>query len=146
MPQVVFDLAKNDEIQEQRKKLVGIPSSGSQIEYSRALAYVEAMSKVPREDFTAGVMHRYIEGLSIIGDYAQAYELSGDKMYKDVDDAITGKNKQCKCKPTVTMVLEGGKPVQKEYSNIFVRTRVYDQLKHQFVNLNACNTCGRLTV
>ncbi len=146
IPRVVFDLEKNDEIQEQRRKLISIPTTGSQIRYNRATAYINAMCKVPREDFTVGMMDRYIESLAVVGDYGQAYELSGEKIYKAIDDALRGKTKPCKCKPTVAITLEQGKPVETMYSNIFTKTRVFDQMTRQFVNLNACNTCGKLTV
>lgn len=145
IPTVVFDLAKNDEIQEQRKKLVNIPT-GSQWEYARAMAYVEATAKIPREDLSATQMARYTVALANIGDYEQAYELTGEKIYQDIDKALKGKTKQCKCKGTTSHELENGRPVQKEFSNIFVKTKVYDQMKRQFVALKQCNVCYRIFI
>lgn len=145
-PRIGYDLEKNDAIQEERKKLVSVPTTGSQIQYSRAMAYITAMRDIPREDFTAGMMRRYIESLAIVGDYEHAYELSGEQIYKDIDDALTNKTEPCDCSPTKDIQLENGVPVTKEYSNIYTKTRVYDQVTRQFINLNACNVCGRLTV
>lgn len=144
IPQVEFDVEADDAIQAKRRKLFGTPTSGSQIEYSRALAYVEAMSILPREDMTEGVFNRYIDALTVIGDYAQAYSLTKDSTYNAIDKAIQGKTKKCKCKGVTQTVLENGRPKTTQFASQFVKKRVYDIVKQKHVDLMCCNQCLNL--
>ena len=140
LPKVVFDVQKNDAEQLALKKRSGnLPSN---IEYQRALAYVTAMCEIPRVDFTQGQMERYIRALADIDDYAQAYELSGEATYKEIDDAL--RSGKCKCKDVTTTILENGRPKTVTHPNAFVKKQVFDLMKQAHVNLMCCNKCLKL--
>ena len=144
IPHVEFDLEKNDAEQAKRKKLVNSPTSGTQIEYRRALAYIEAMAVVPREDFTAGVMKRYTEALALIGDYAQAYELSGEEYYDHVDQALLGKTEKCSCTGASITTIVDGRPKTTVFPSTFVKKKIYDARQQKHIPLMCCNVCLRL--
>lgn len=139
------DIEAHLEIQAERAKRISIPT-GSRWQYDRDMAYVEQTNKIPREDLTATQMRRFIESVARIGDYGLAYELSGEDIYKQIDKALRGKSKQCKCKGAVTTELVDGRPKQVRHSATFVKSKVYDMMQKRFVPLMQCNECYKLFI
>ena len=139
------DIATHLEIQAERAKRISIPT-GSRWQYDRDMAYVEQTSQIPREDLTTTQMSRYIESVARIGDYGLAYDLSGEEAYNEIDLALRGKSKKCKCKGVVTTELKDGRPKQVTHSPLFVKQKIYDSMQRKFVPLMQCNVCHKLFV
>lgn len=130
-----------------RQKMLDLGQlSQSRLQYQREIAVIEELNKIPREDLSARQFARYTKALANVGDYAQAFDLTGEQFYSDVDKALKGKTKQCKCKPVESFELENGEVKIKTFPQTFAKQTVFDEMSQTFKDLMQCNACGQLFI
>ena len=133
--------AEIDEEQMRRAALLNISMSPSQREFARACAMIKSFEEYHTLPLAA--VAPYADALAMVGDYAKAYELTGNETYKQIMDAMAVR-KTCTCPDTVDTVMENGQPVQKTYSRFFVKRQVYKD--RTWYDLKQCNKCGLMTL
>jgi hypothetical protein len=92
-----------DEQQRALAKRIGLQASPEQRILARAIARIEELNKIPRTDWTQKQLIRYIEALDMAGRFNEAYDLTGDRKYSELWDAIWKDDEEiCGCPDTPT--------------------------------------------
>lgn len=113
--------------------------------FARADAVLTELSAIPRDDLSTEQFNRFVDALIQIGEYQEAYKLTGNAEYKAIWSVIKGKHKLCKCPDTEEWAMVEGKPVQNVHSRLFVRKKVWHIFDQKEVSLMMCNKCGALS-
>lgn len=148
LPSIPFptpeQLKEIDIEQARRARLLSIASNDNQRTFARAMAEVESYRQYT--ELPKSAIEPYAQALAIIGHYDDAYKLTKDKLYKDIAKALTTKGRMCKCKDTITFEMVDSKPVEKTYSRMFVKRKVFSTIDGKWHDLMACNICSKVTV
>ena len=130
---------------EQAEMAERFPASGRQ--FNRAKAVLTELNAIPREDWGQRQFNSYVDALVEMGEFDVAYELTRDKKYKQIWDAINGKTKLCKCKDYESVELDkNNQPVTVRHSRLFVRSEMWNVKTGAMANIIMCNVCGRVTL
>lgn len=130
---------------EQAEMAVRFNASGRK--FDRAYAIIKEMNEIPREDWGQRQFGYYVDALVELGEYDTAYELTKDKKYKKIWDAINGKVlKECKCRDWESTEMVEGKPTLVKHTRFFVKQEIWNVKTGKTANLVACNVCGRAFV
>jgi hypothetical protein len=132
-----------DEQQRALAKRIGLQASPEQRILARAIARIDELNKIPRTDWTQKQLIRYIEALDMAGRFNEAYDLTGDRKYSELWDAIWKDDEEiCDCPDTPDVVMENNRPVEVVHSRHFTRRRVYSLQHDKHVDLIVCNKCS----
>jgi hypothetical protein len=140
-PTMTPEMQKTIDI-EQRKMSSRFDTSPGARNLMRARAIVAESATIPIEDLSPRQKMYYADALATLGHYAQAFEISGDEIYREIAEAFT--NKECKCKDSKTHVLKDEKPELVTHSRFYKKQNIY--VDGVWKSLVACNQCQNLTV
>jgi hypothetical protein len=108
----------------------------------RARAVVAESATIPIVDLSPRQKMYYADALATLGNYQQAFEISGNEKFREIAEAFT--NKECKCKDSQTHILKDGKPEPITHSRFYKRQSIY--VDGVWASLIACNMCQNLFV
>lgn len=127
---------------EQRKMSSRFDTSPGARNLMRARAVVAESATIPIEDLSPRQKGYYADALATLGNYAQAFVVSGNEEFQKIAEALT--NEECDCKDTVTHILKDDKPELVTRSRLYKKRGIYFAGKWR--SLMACNKCNRLFV
>jgi hypothetical protein len=112
--------------------------------FDTANALLTELNAIPREDWSPRQFSNYVDALVMLGEFDVAYELTKDKKYKQIWDAIEGKTKkECKCRDWESTEMVDGKPAQVKHSRFFVKQEIWNVKTGSMSKIITCNVCGR---
>lgn len=139
--------AEADAEQQRLAKTLNLSASPSQRELARALAIIESYSVYDADNpLPASAIPVYAEALVTAGRYEDAYDLTGDKLYREIANAFDPNAPKCECPDTSYVEMVDGRPVLHTHSRFFVRRKIYSRETASWHDLKACNKCGRLGI
>lgn len=146
-PLTVTQMSKNDAEQKERgtKFQERFNVSPERLKWARAEATIKELDAIPREDFSARQSGHYVDALSVLGRYNEAFEMTGDDRFKDIWDAVW-ESKPCGCADFETVELEGNKVVKRSYSRRFKKALIYSLKLNSWANLMQCSDCNDICV
>ena len=117
-------------------------ASGHQ--FDTANAVLTELNAIPREDWSPRQFNGYVDALVMLGEFDTVYELTSDKQYKAIWDAINGNvAKNCKCRDWESVEMVDGQPTAVKHSRFFVKREVWNVKTGRNAKLISCNVCGR---
>jgi hypothetical protein len=111
--------------------------------FDRAYAILNELNAFPREDWSRRQYTQYVDALVELGEFETAYELTGDKEYKSIVDAINNPQPMCECRDYESVELVNGKKKTVKHSRLFVKRVVWNVKTGKDANVMTCNVCGR---
>jgi hypothetical protein len=127
---------------EQRKMASRFDTSPGARNLMRARAIVAESVTIPVHDLSPRQTMYYADALATLGNYQQAFEISCNEKFREIAEAFT--NTECDCKDSETHVLKDEKPELVTHSRLYKRQSIY--VDGVWKSLLACNKCQNLFV
>ena len=145
-PLTAEQLQANDEAQAKLARNISIASSASHREFANAHAVIKSYEEYGIANLPPPAREKYVEALATVGRYEEAYFISRDKKYQELNNVLCGQNKPCTCEDTKDVTLVDGQPVSKPHSRFFILKKVYSLADATWHDIKVCNKCGVMTL